>query len=90
VLAQFDYPNRRSTVKDIIEIPVRELQAGDQVLSHTGTLAYTVLSMADRAGDKQPAMEASVEWADGGRDWRVWDGDQLDQVISIAREGGGA
>lgn len=64
----------------IMQVTVRELEAGDMVLNK-GSLVYTVLEI-DKWEDGQTA---TVEWIDGGRDHRAWDKEHLEQVVQIAR-----
>ena len=74
------------TGKTILFVPVRELQADDQVLDK-GRLVYTVLEIEkffDSSG-RMGAQTATVQWMDGGRDHRAWDVEHLDQEIQVCR-----
>src|SRR5262249_35923206 len=75
-------PRRNNNMERIIEVKVRDLVAGDKVLAQDGRLAYTVTEVTHDAPD---ARFARIEWADGGRDLRVWDPEHFDQLVQVAR-----
>lgn len=65
---------------------IRNLEPGDQVLHRDGTIAYTILAISDRVKPVVPnpgALNAEIEWADGARDWRIWDEEHLDQTVLV-------
>jgi hypothetical protein len=70
----------------IIEITVRELQAGDQVLNK-GMLVYEILEIEKFTDDEDNlgAQTATVQWRDGGRDHRAWNREHLDQKVQVCR-----
>lgn len=70
-----------SSTRRLLEIAVRELQPGDQVVDK-GREVYNVIEVVR---DEPTERTLRIQWADGGFDIRVWDGDLLDQRVDIIR-----
>lgn len=67
--------------RKLIEIPVRELEAGDEVVNK-GRLVYTVHEILR---DEPFERIARIEWLDGGFDIRVWDAEHFAQKVDVCR-----
>jgi len=66
----------------IIDIAVRELAPGDQVINK-GRNVYKVISIDLDEPDKRVLY---IQWVDGGFDFRVWDSSELlEQRIEVIR-----
>ena len=72
----------------IIELPIRELEAGDVVVNK-GREVYTVIEILREppAGIPGPSPDllVRVQWADGGYDIRAWDAEHLDKMVDVLR-----
>lgn len=57
---------------NLTKVTVSELRPGDEFVDEKGNVMYTVTGYPEKS--KRMGIGVEVQWADGGRSFRYWDG----------------